>query len=248
MAEQQVSEAIFEPVPTARRNFEAVVESIRRQIYAGNLRPGQKLPNEAELARQFNVGRSAVREALKVLELSGLLTVRRGYNGGTFVAPPDFEDASEVVTLSLHLGRTTLEQLVEAREVIEVRAAELAARRASDEEIAALAETIERMSANMKVPARFIAADVDFHIAIAEMARNNVFIFSLNAIRNLLSQELNRIVRDADVRQVVTDHHRAIFRAVAAHRGRDAGQAMRSHLQDIAERLGVRVGSKSSAA
>ena len=91
MAKQKVNEPIFEPIETPKRHFEMIEASIRREIYNGSLVPGQKLPNEFELARQFNVGRSAVREALKVLELAGLLVVKRGYNVGTFVAPPDFE-------------------------------------------------------------------------------------------------------------------------------------------------------------
>ncbi len=95
---KQEKEPLFEQIMAPKRNFEIIVASIRREIYRGALVPGQKLPNEFELARQFNVGRSAVREALKVLELSGLLVVRRGYNGGTFVAPPDFEEASEAIT------------------------------------------------------------------------------------------------------------------------------------------------------
>ncbi len=237
MANDRPGEPLFEPVPVPKRNFEVIVESIRRQIYAGNLKPGQKLPNEMELARQFNVGRSAVREALKVLELSGLLTVRRGYNGGTFVTPPDFEDASAVATLTLHLGHTTVNQLIEARDVIEVRAAELAAERATDPEIATLEATIQRMERNENVPARYIAADLDFHIAIAEIARNNIFSFTLGAIRNLLAQDLNRLIRDRESRQVFIIHHRDIAKAIADHDATRAGQAMRYHLQHIADRL-----------
>ena len=237
MTEETSNRQLFEPIPTPKRNFEVVVESIRRQIYTGNLKPGQKLPNELELSRQFNIGRSALREALKVLELSGLLTVRRGYNGGTFVAPPDFEDASEVVTLTLRLGDTGLNQLIEAREVIEVRAAELAAERGTDLEAAELEAMTQRMAENIHVPARYIAADVDFHIVVAEMSRNNVFTFTLSAIRNLLSQELNHLISDRRVGRLFITHHRQITQAIAGRDPQGAGQAMRDHLQDIAERL-----------
>src|SRR5579885_1247938 len=123
----QKKEPLFEPIEAPKRNFEIVEASIRREIYNGTLAPGQKLPNELELARQFNVGRSAVREALKVLELAGLLVVRRGYNGGTFVAPPDFEEASETVTLTFRPDHMAIDQLLEACQTIEARAAELAA-------------------------------------------------------------------------------------------------------------------------
>src|SRR5574337_1196105 len=145
MTGQKPNEPLFEPIAAPKRNFEIIEASIRREIYKGTLAPGQKLPNEFELARQFNVGRSAVREALKVLELAGLLVVRRGYNGGTFVAPPDFEDASEAITLTFNPGNTSVDQLIEACQVIEGRAAELAAERASALEVTDLEEMIQQM-------------------------------------------------------------------------------------------------------
>src|SRR3989442_3628497 len=94
MAKRKVNEPIFEPIEAPKRHFELIEASIRREIYNGSLVPGQKLPNEFELARQFNVGRSAVREALKVLELAGLLVVRRCYNGGTFVKLTEVVEAT----------------------------------------------------------------------------------------------------------------------------------------------------------
>src|SRR5436309_15611314 len=166
MAKKKVNEPIFEPIETPKRHFELIEASIRREIYNGALVPGQKLPNEFELARQFNVGRSAVREALKVLELAGLLVVRRGYNGGTFVAPPDFEEASESITLTFRLGETTVDQLIEAALVIEVRAAELTARRASDLEIDDLQEIVQHIEQCVHLPARYLTGIVDFHLSV----------------------------------------------------------------------------------
>ena len=75
MANRKEHELLFEPIVAPKRNFEIIEASIRREIYSGALVPGQKLPNEFELARQFNVGRSAVREALKVLEDKVAITV-----------------------------------------------------------------------------------------------------------------------------------------------------------------------------
>ena len=228
---------LFQPITTTRRNFEIVAETIRQEIYVGNLKPGQKLPNETELSRQFNVGRSAVREALKVLELSGLLEVRRGYNGGTFVAPPDFEETSEAVTLSLRLGKTTTGQLVEAREAIEVKAVMLAALRATDLEVADLWRYVEQMEEHSHIPARFIAADVEFHMAIAEMSRNNVFIFTFKAIRNLLTQDLNQLIRDRAIRHLFIEQHKEIAAAIEKKQPDAAAEAMQAHLWSIEERI-----------
>jgi len=240
MAKKKVNEPIFEPIETPKRHFELIEASIRREIYNGSLVPGQKLPNEFELARQFNVGRSAVREALKVLELAGLLVVRRGYNGGTFVAPPDFEEASESITLTFRLGETTIDQLIEAALAIEVRAAELTAQNASDLEIDDLQEIIQRTEQSLNVPARYLTALIDFHMAVAELSHNTVFILALNAMRNLFIQELNRLISDQSdqrLRKTFILHQKEILKAIAEHDPQRAGQAMRVHLCHMSDRL-----------
>src|SRR6516225_7463551 len=215
MANKKEHEPLFEPIAAPNRNIEIIEASIRREIYSGALVPGQKLPNEFELARQFNVGRSAVREALKVLELAGLLVVRRGYNGGTFVAPPDFEDASEIITLTFNPENTSIDQLIEACRVIEVRAAELAAERASDLEITDLEETLTQMEQSVNVPARYLTATIEFHRALTEMSHNDIFILALSAMRNMLIQELNRLIGDQELRTVFIAHLREIWKAIA---------------------------------
>src|SRR6266487_1511809 len=200
MAKKKANEPIFEPIETPKRHFELIEASIRREIYNGSLVPGQKLPNEFELARQFNVGRSAVREALKVLELAGLLVVRRGYNGGTFVAPPDFEEASESITLTFRLGETTIDQLIEAALAIEVRAAELTAQNASDLEIDDLQEIIQRTEQSLNVPARYLTALIDFHMAVTELSHNTVFILALHAMRVHLCHMNDRLALNREER------------------------------------------------
>lgn len=217
MADRKPKEPLFEPIVTPKRNFEIVEASMRREIYNGTLVPGQKLPNELELARQFNVGRSAVREALKVLELAGLLVVRRGYNGGTFVAPPDFEEASEAITLTFQPGRMATDQLLEACQTIEVRAVELAASHASDLEISNLEELVQRIEQCVHLPARFLTAMIDFHLAVTEMAHNSVFTLALQAMRNNLMQELNRLVDDLNLRTTMILELKNIWKAISMH-------------------------------
>lgn len=237
MASEREQASLFEPIAAPKRNFEIIVASIRREIYNGTLVPGQKLPNEFELARQFNVGRSAVREALKVLELSGLLIVRRGYNGGTFVAPPDFEEASEAITLTFQPGTMARDQLFEACQTIEARAAELAAARASDLEISDLEELVQRSEQCVHIPARFITAIIDFHVAVTEMAHNSVFTLALQAMRNNLIQELNRLVSDQSLRATMILELKDICKAIANHDSQQAGQVMRLHLRHLDQGL-----------
>jgi GntR family transcriptional repressor for pyruvate dehydrogenase complex len=237
MANKKEQESLFEPIVAPKRNFEIIEASIRREIYSGTLVPGQKLPNEFELARQFNVGRSAVREALKVLELAGLLVVRRGYNGGTFVAPPDFEEVSEVITLTFQRGSMALDQLFEACQTIEPRAAELAATHASELEVSDLEELVQRIEQCVHLPARYLTAIVDFHLAVTEMAHNSVFTLALQAMRNTLIQELNRLISDQSLRTTIILELKDIWKAISDHDALQAGQLMRFHLSHLDQKL-----------
>src|SRR5436305_1379785 len=233
MANEKEQASLFEPIVAPKRNFEIIEASIRREIYSGALVPGQKLPNEFELARQFNVGRSAVREALKVLELAGLLVVRRGYNGGTFVAPPDFEEVSEAITLTFQPGNMALDQLLEACQTIETRAAELAATSASKLEVSDLEELVQRIEQCVHLPARYLTAIVDFHLAVTEMAHNAVFTLAWQAMRNTLTQELNRLISDQSLRTTIILELKDIWKAISDHDSFQAGQLMRLHLRHL---------------
>ena len=237
MPNKKTQEPMFEPIVAAKRNFEIIEASIRREIYNGALIPGQKLPNEFELAKQFNVGRSAVREALKVLELAGLLVVRRGYNGGTFVAPPDFEEASEAITLTFQPGHMALDQLLEACQTIEPRAAELAATRASEIEIDELEELVQRIEKCVHLPARYLTGIVDFHLSVTEMAHNSVFTLALQAMRLNLIQELNRLIGNQQLRITIILQLKDIWKAISNHDALQAGQLMHIHLNHLNEQL-----------
>jgi GntR family transcriptional repressor for pyruvate dehydrogenase complex len=219
---------VFKPLKN-ERFFEKVANSIQREILLGNLAPDDRLPSETELARQFNVGRSAVREALKVLELTGLLYVKRGHNGGTFVKPPDPADAFSAHT-PIGVAVTGWEQLMEARKLIEVRTAELAAGRADDDEIEGLEDCLGRMRQVVNTPARFIEEDVEFHLRIAEAAKNEVFLNMVSSVRTALKNETNDLIaQDGTIEQILEDHA-TICRCIAERDPAEAGQAMGLHL------------------
>jgi DNA-binding FadR family transcriptional regulator len=166
---------MFTPVRT-RRTFEEAAEQIAEKVRAGELRAGDKLPGERALAAQMEISRPTLREAIAVLVEAGLLLVRRGPGGGMFVA-------SDVVPVELVRQRSSMRlgevaSVLEARRLLEPRVAQLAAVRAGEEDFAALARSIEDMRAIVEAgygPAdedRFLALDVQFHLALARATGN----------------------------------------------------------------------------
>jgi GntR family transcriptional regulator, transcriptional repressor for pyruvate dehydrogenase complex len=139
--------------------------------------------------------------------------------------------------LTFRLGETTIDQLIEAALAIEVRAAELTAQGASDLEINDLQEIIQRTEQSLNVPARYLTALIDFHIAVTEMSHNTVFILAVNAMRNLFIQELNRLISDQKLRKTFILHQKDILNAIAEHDPQRAAQAMRIHLCHMKDRL-----------
>jgi DNA-binding FadR family transcriptional regulator len=166
---------MFEPVRT-RRTFEEAAEQIAHKVRTGELRVGDKLPGERTLAAQMEISRPTLREAVRILVEAGLLEVRRGPGGGMFVA-------ADVVPVELVREKSTMRvgevaAVLEARRLIEPRVAQLAAVRATDEDLAALERSIEAMRAisergyDADDEDRFLQLDVQFHLALARAAGN----------------------------------------------------------------------------
>ena len=133
----------FEPIHT-RRAFEEICDRIRAQIAAGTLRPGDKLPAERELALQLGVGRNALREALRSLEIAGIVRLQKGAKGGAFIQAGDASRMNEVVRDMLSLGSISVAELTESRVHIQDLVVRLACERATAADLDALAANIDR--------------------------------------------------------------------------------------------------------
>lgn len=222
------SEHRFEPI-SSKRNFEIVMRELEKAIVRGDLKPGQKLPAEPDLAAQFGVSRSALREALKVLELRGYLEVRRGYGGGTFVSAPEAEEFTTVGPLPLPTLRVTTAQLMEVRLAIEPAAARLAASAPFDQ-ILGLHEAIRDMETFDDRPARVLAAALDFHVAVAKASGNPVFVVVLQDLRPVIYRAMNPLVADPGWRESCREEHDLITKEIERGDPDRAEEAMRAHL------------------
>jgi DNA-binding FadR family transcriptional regulator len=213
--------------------YEQIVAHVERAIYDGNLRQGQKLPPERQLARDLKASRVAVREALRTLELRGLVEVRQGSTGGYFVRDADDRPLVRDFETLFRLGRVSWAQLIEARRLIEPEVAFLAAQRATEGDIKALGVALEeRLEQAAGLPARRF--DLEFHRVLAEAARNPVHAVITHALIDLAAEVVvpQPVLSEVDNVHIDTAHRR-ILDAVAAGKAGEARTAMVAHIDHI---------------
>ena len=206
-----------------------VVEHVRRLIEKGTLGPGDRLPGERDLAQELGVSRPSVRSGLEALEAIGVVVSRRG--AGTFIAegPPDL--GFEPLSLLASLHRLTAGEMFEARLVLEVGVAGLAARHATADALATMADVVSEMFASLEDPKAFLVHDVRFHRAVAAGCGNRV----LAALMEMVSAQFyelrkQTIGRARDLKESA-EMHRRIYRAIRARDGEAAQAAMTEHLE-----------------
>lgn len=210
-------------------------------ILEGVVRPGDRLPGERELARQFDVSRPIVRDALKDLEGRGLVVTRPG--GGTHVADVIGEVFAAPVMDLMAQNRKAAADYLEYRREVEGIAAEFAARRATDDDRALLADIIRRMEdahARGDFDAE-VAIDVEFHNAVGECAHNIVLLHTLRSCYRLLADGvfLSRtlIYRTPAAQDGLLDQHRAIYDAIVAGDAEAARKAARAHIDYVEQAM-----------
>lgn len=196
-----------------RENVPATIAAqLRRQILSGELPPGSQLPGHRELAANLSVSVGSVREAISMLISAGLVETRAGR--GTFVAI-DSGAAHAQRPDGRPLERQEVEELVEAREVIEVQLAGMAAERGTPAQIARLRVGVEQMEVASASPFDYPDADVEFHLALAEAAGNRYLLRAMLDIRSFLKQDMElgaeaAIRRFGDLRVSVESHRRLV--------------------------------------
>jgi len=247
----------FQPLDR-RKVYEQVAEQLLAQIGARHLVSGDPLPSERELTESFGVGRSSIREALRMLESQGVIT---SANGGTFVVAEAANplNSSLQLVFALH-GDTSVHDLFELRRIIDCEAAAiaaerhtpehvaaldaatdemaaaLAAERRTDEQLAALDEAIDEMEQTLEANGRdqrFVDADLRFHLTIAEATGNRLLVYSMQAARDVVRRALEQVVNVPRSPESAIVEHRAVREAIAASNPDWARNAMREHLERV---------------
>jgi DNA-binding FadR family transcriptional regulator len=220
---------------------EAVSQQLQQAIADRDLRPGDRIGTEAELAIQLGVSRPALREAVRLLVGSNRVRAARGPGGGVFVAQtPDGSLArtiSEAIAAMLATAATSIAELTEVRLLLEVPLAGLAARRASDGHLAELREAIAAASAAPDDDAVQRDSDIRFHRTIAAAAGNRVAGALAGWSADVLQSRLKDLIAPAIVEAVARDQHSEILEAIEQRNAGLAERAMRLHLQYLDDLL-----------
>jgi len=222
---------MYLPIQTERL-YEQIVVQIENRIMTGQLKLGEQLPAERELAEQFAVSRTAVREAVKILREKGLIEIRPGR--GTFVRNGTTGAVRQSLGLLMKFeSGKDLVNLVEVRELLEPEIAALAATRISDEYISAMAEAIQTMDTALENVDVFVEADLDFHLALAEGTQNPIIPILMDSIIELLREQRKRTgLADGGLGRGQT-HHKKIMAAILQRDPQAARQAMQDHMQQV---------------
>jgi GntR family transcriptional repressor for pyruvate dehydrogenase complex len=216
------------------RLYEQIIEQIEGSILAGELKPGDQLPAERELAQRFGVSRTAVREAVKALREKGLVEAFSGR--GTFIT----NGTSQAIRQSLDLMMKISQpdggvHLAEMRLILEPGIAALAATRVEEQHVTAMREAIAVMDGARQNPDAFIEADLDFHLALAEAAANPLILSLLDSIVGLLREQRMRIFNVEGGPERGQFHHKRILAAIESRDPEKAREAMQAHLEQVRE-------------
>ncbi|MGA7559976.1 MAG: FadR/GntR family transcriptional regulator [Terriglobales bacterium] len=222
---------VYRAVKTSRL-YEQIVQQVEDSILKGQLKPGDQLPAERDLAQRFGVSRTAVREAVKTLREKGLV---EAYSGrGTFVTNGTSQSMRQSLDLMIRVNpEEGLVNLAELRLILEPEIAGLAARRIEEQLVSTMREAVAVMDRNLRDPDAYVEADLDFHLALAEAAGNPLILSLLNSTVGLLREQRSRIFNVDGGPERGQFHHKRILGAIEQHDPEAARDAMRAHLKQV---------------
>jgi GntR family transcriptional regulator, transcriptional repressor for pyruvate dehydrogenase complex len=212
-----------------------VMRKIQDSILRGEVLPGELLPSQHNLAEQFGVGLSTIREAVKGLSLIGMVDARAGR--GTKVLPDALKILNNSVSMKASLGRVETEQILEARQVIEGALTRFAAQRATDEDIQDIEAAFQEMRNSTANNEKFIGSDIRFHLALARASKNEVLAQTYYLIHTLLEQAVRQADEIPGGMQRAIKNHAQILDGIKKHDPDTAEQAADRQFKDMFEYL-----------
>lgn len=229
---------------------ESIATQLRDALIDGRIKPGDRLATEPEMAADFGVSRSTVREAIRILRGQGFVQTVRGAKGGHFIVAPQTdvvaESVGETFGLWFDAGTVSVGEVDEARNIVEAACVRLAAERRTDEDLAAMAAILDEAD-NLEQPlTAFLELDVRFHRSIAKAARNRLLELPMGAI-HLVRPRTNRLLRSHN-RIAVHEQHTRMFETIRDRDPEAAVAAFEEHAAYIAREREAAVQAHQRAA
>jgi DNA-binding FadR family transcriptional regulator len=229
---------------------EMVASHLRRQIVLGELKEGDQLPSESVLMEEYGVSRPTLREAFRILEAEGAITVRRGVRGGARVQVPDIDVAARHIGLLLQYRGTLLSDVYEVRAVLEPAAARMAAKRRTAADLTRLQENLDHHRESVDDPAASFLADAEFHRLIVELSGNETLQVLAGMVDNIIREgdrsyaESHDWQHEKELAKIAIRAHARLVELIRKRSGDEAEEHWRRHLAESAK---VVLGDRATA-
>ncbi|WP_461155986.1 FadR/GntR family transcriptional regulator [Saccharopolyspora tripterygii] len=215
---------------------DVLASELRERILSGEYAEDTPLPPERDLVSQTQMSRTTVREALRILEVQGLVRIKAGRAGGTFVQRPSQDSVATSISLLIRGRQLRLADLLETREAIEPFCARLAAQNRTDEDLAVLDAANKAIATDDGNLTGFLQANVDWHVGVASASHNELLIAFMSALSNAIyTATENEAFVDAEVRSVTAKAHKSITNAIREGNPDAAVRRMNRHVHSYAE-------------
>jgi len=217
---------------TPVRLYESAIEQIMDLVKRSELKPGDKLPPERELAEKLSISRGSLREAFRVLESKGLIKSKAG--GGRYIREIRKNGHNNTENIILSLEKSSILELLEAREMLEVKIAVIAAQRATPEDMELIEEALNKVKEEEELKGdKKTESDTEFHLAIARASHNFVFTNIIRLHLDLLKETREKTQQIPGRREERWREHQVILQAIKEHDTKKAGEAMLKHLRNV---------------
>jgi DNA-binding FadR family transcriptional regulator len=230
------------------RISQVIVDQIKEAIFQKKIKTGDKLPSERQMMEQFEASRVTVREALKTLEQSGILEIKRGTQGGAFVRDPDVKFVHNFLQDMFSMGNIKISDLTEARLAVEPFSVKVACGRVSEDALEQMRQNIIEtrccLQKDNQSDARLL--NLEFHRIIAQASENPVIFFMIDSIMDIMENDISAILISAEAVERTLYFHEKIYEAIHKRNPQKAQDLMQQHVGDIQTALSYKQEGKTS--